>query len=224
MGKLLLEKKGHLNVVQLALGIAGSVLWLWLIQSTDMMRTRYGDGDFEKFMRFFGPVAALTLCLMPIFIAFLGARTKISIYSDHIEGAGLAQNLRLQSFYYPVGMQYTVQQERRGVVVSCNGTSHTVILTPGDAQEVYHCATGFGGTQNPVFKQTPPSKSAGSQPNPGAYQQNTGNHAGGAGNPKGTTIAYCPRCGAKCRVPAGVGKIRITCPNPNCQSPFLFDT
>lgn len=39
-----------------------------------------------------------------------------------------------------------------------------------------------------------------------------------------TTIAVCPHCGTKCRVPAGKGLIRIICPNQKCKIPFTFNS
>lgn len=39
-----------------------------------------------------------------------------------------------------------------------------------------------------------------------------------------TTIAVCPHCGTKCRVPAGKGLIRIICPNQKCKVPFTFNS
>lgn len=50
---------------------------------------------------------------------------------------------------------------------------------------------------------------------------NTGSAANSAGQ---TVIVFCPHCGAKCRVPAGKGLIRISCPNPACKIPFTFET
>ena len=41
-------------------------------------------------------------------------------------------------------------------------------------------------------------------------------------HPVEKTIAVCPHCGAKCRVPVGVGTIQIPCPNPKCKTPFIF--
>lgn len=40
----------------------------------------------------------------------------------------------------------------------------------------------------------------------------------------GTKIVSCPYCGAKCRIPAGNGRIRLTCPNPACGHPYEIDT
>ena len=45
-----------------------------------------------------------------------------------------------------------------------------------------------------------------------------------APKPAETKIISCPHCGAKCRVPAGKGKIRLTCPNPACKQQYETDT
>lgn len=42
--------------------------------------------------------------------------------------------------------------------------------------------------------------------------------------PAETKIISCPHCGAKCRVPGGNGKIRLTCPNPACRQQYEIDT
>ena len=42
--------------------------------------------------------------------------------------------------------------------------------------------------------------------------------------PAESKIAVCPHCNAKCRVPAGKGTIQITCPNPSCRMPFIFNS
>lgn len=42
--------------------------------------------------------------------------------------------------------------------------------------------------------------------------------------PAETKIGSCPHCGAKCRIPAGNGKIRLTCPNPACRQQYEIDT
>ena len=41
----------------------------------------------------------------------------------------------------------------------------------------------------------------------------------------GHRIVACPHCGAKCKVPVGLGTIQITCPNANCSvETFIIDT
>lgn len=42
--------------------------------------------------------------------------------------------------------------------------------------------------------------------------------------PAESKIISCPHCGAKCRVPAGNDKIRLTCPNPACGRQYEIDT
>lgn len=67
---------------------------------------------------------------------------------------------------------------------------------------------------NPTPKPTPkPAPKPDPKPAPGPKPQ-----------PAESKIAVCPHCGAKCRVPGGNGRIQITCPNPNCKTPFTFDS
>lgn len=42
--------------------------------------------------------------------------------------------------------------------------------------------------------------------------------------PVETKISVCPHCGAKFHAPVGVGRIKITCPNPDCKEQFTLDT
>lgn len=67
---------------------------------------------------------------------------------------------------------------------------------------------------------TNPNAGARTNTNAGT-KPNTGSSANSAGQ---TIIVFCPHCGAKCRVPAGKGLIRISCPNPSCKIPFTFET
>lgn len=45
-----------------------------------------------------------------------------------------------------------------------------------------------------------------------------------APQPAQTKIVDCPHCGASCRIPAGKGRIRLTCPNPDCGQQYETDT
>ena len=43
--------------------------------------------------------------------------------------------------------------------------------------------------------------------------------------PAETKVVACPHCGAKCRIPTGMGMIQITCPNPGCNGKtFTIDS
>lgn len=42
--------------------------------------------------------------------------------------------------------------------------------------------------------------------------------------PQQTVIISCPHCGTKCRIPAGIGKIRVNCPNSACGQQYEVHT
>lgn len=73
-------------------------------------------------------------------------------------------------------------------------------------------AKGSGTTYAPPRASSPtaPPKSA-PQPTP-RYTPNPGPQP----QPTGTRMMFCPYCRTKTRVPAGKGKIRVSCPNPAC--------
>lgn len=35
---------------------------------------------------------------------------------------------------------------------------------------------------------------------------------------------FCTRCRTPMNVPVGIGKIKVTCVNPNCRNQFIYDT
>lgn len=51
------------------------------------------------------------------------------------------------------------------------------------------------------------------KPNPGQKSQT-----------EKTKVVSCPHCKAKCRIPAGIGRIVVTCPNPACKQRYNIDT
>lgn len=42
--------------------------------------------------------------------------------------------------------------------------------------------------------------------------------------PQDVKIVSCPHCGAKCRVPVGKGRIRVSCPNPSCKKKYELNS
>lgn len=42
--------------------------------------------------------------------------------------------------------------------------------------------------------------------------------------PQNVKIVSCPHCGSKCRIPAGIGRIRINCQNPACKHQYEINT
>lgn len=42
--------------------------------------------------------------------------------------------------------------------------------------------------------------------------------------PQNVKIVSCPHCGSKCRIPAGIGRIRINCQNPACGRQYETNT
>lgn len=75
---------------------------------------------------------------------------------------------------------------------------------------------------NPKPSPTPQPKSApGPQPKPMPIPQPEPEPQP---QPAETKIIFCPRCGAKCRIPAGNGRILMTCPNPACHQRYEINT
>lgn len=42
--------------------------------------------------------------------------------------------------------------------------------------------------------------------------------------PQNVKIVSCPHCGSECRIPAGIGRIRINCQNPACKHQYETNT
>lgn len=77
-------------------------------------------------------------------------------------------------------------------------------------------APTFKPTSKPVSKATPKQSSKATSapkatPTPKSKPQNV-------------KIVSCPHCGSKCRIPAGIGRIRINCQNPACKHQYEINT
>lgn len=230
MSRFLISKKGRMPMVLMILGLVCIVACIGMFAS-GATEHHYGDSDFDDFSKAAAPIMLAMAGLLCVVSAYSYGKTSVSVYDDHIEGVGVGKAaLAPHSFYFAKNLNYTVQQSKGQLKISCGSETYTVSLTPADAQAVYRCVYSGGASwsnPNPAPRPAPTPK-----PNPAPRPTPTPKHEPAPApkpNPAPapapeSKIASCPHCGAKCRVPAGKGLIRIACPNPVCKIPFTFES
>ncbi|MBR6795931.1 MAG: hypothetical protein IKM53_01110 [Clostridia bacterium] len=216
MSRLFMSKKGVTSKFLLVFGIFCIIFCIYSFTS-GMTERGFLDSDIDAFIKILAPILTGMAGGICILTAVCYGKTSISVYDDHIEGTGVGKfALAPHNFYFSNNTNYTVQKSGGKLNISCGGESYAVMLTAADAQEVYNCIYGNSSTQNHQANQTNYKSSANSTSDSNATNKN-------ATTPQ-TTIAICPHCGTKCRVPSGRGLIRITCPNAKCKVPFTFNS
>ena len=224
MPRLLISKKGVLPKPLLFLGIAFIFLCVMFF-ALGLTERHFGDSEFTEIAKVAAPILMGIAGMFCLVSAFAFTKTYICVYDDHVEGVGIGKGaLAPHNFCFGKNLNYTVQRSGGQLKVSCGSETYTVALTAADAQQVYGCIYG-GGMPNYNQNATP---NGGANYNPNGAQ-NPNPPYGSNRNPQanaqqGNKIAVCPRCGTKCRVPAGRGLIRITCPKQDCRVPFTFDS
>lgn len=226
MGKLLIEKKGHMPKALLLVGLVALALCVWYY-AEGMYEHRYGDTEFQDLVKIAGPILLFMSGVLCTAKCYHHSKTYIRVYDDHIEGMGITKGaMAPHSFHFAKHMNYTVHVSNADLRVNCGSESYSIGLTNADAQAVYRCVYS-GETAQPRPQPRPQA-----QPGPQA-QPKTQTQPKPQAQPKPQpkpeapaqkVIAVCPHCSAQCRVPAGKGLIRITCPNPGCGIPFTFES
>lgn len=215
-----MSKKGVTSKFLLVFGIFCIIFCIYSFTS-GMTERGFLDSDIEAFIKVLAPILTGMAGGICILTAICYGKTSISVYDDHIEGTGVGKfALAPHSFYFSKDMNYTVQKSNVKLNISCGGESYAVMLTAADAQEVYNCIYGNNSSQNYATQnqqnKTTYTSNANSTPRSNTAHKSTSTSQ--------TTIAICPHCGTKCRVPSGRGLIRITCPNAKCKVPFTFNS
>lgn len=235
MSKLLISKKGVMKKSVLFAGLL-AILTTVAFFALGMGEHEFGNSKTDDFIQRLPMVLLGMMGILCILMACATAKTRVSVYDDHIEGSGVDKTgLAAHQFHFEKSMKYTVQRNRVSLVVSCGGETFRIFLSSADAQAVFRCVTTGAGSYSearpqaatqsapktttqsapkaetkpgsrPTFKYVPTS-AAQPKPQPAVADK---------------VMGTCPQCKAQLRVPAGKGRIRVNC--PKCGHSFQMET
>ena len=209
MSNLIISKKA--NSSSKVMGILSLLLLVVGVYLAFTAKPPFAASDFEEAVTYLAPAAVIISGVLVLGISLRANKGYISVYDDHIEGygsTGLGANGA--NFYFKKEDGYVASVDRSALIINCKGASYRIILGSNNAMEIYRCITGKG--ENTAAKKAPyqNENTTAQKKNPEVSRQNE------------ASIRVCPRCGAKCRVPAGKGKIKIKC--PVCSENFIEST
>lgn len=190
MSKLLVSKKGKPPVFLYAAGLLFIVLGIWLFAANGLAFSRDATSEFIAIC---APIAMIIAGVVFLFTTRSYSKTYIIVYDDRIEGFGTCGKGGLggQSFHFDERTKYTVTIERAFVCVNANGMRYYISLPLSDANDVQRAVVHK--------KAAPPEQNTF---NPSRKKAVSGNK---------TVPCKCTFCGAKCKIPAGSGRITVTC-------------
>lgn len=141
MSKLLTSKKGVPSTQHLLIGAILLFLCI-IVNASGMIQPSRSDTEFEALTKVGVPIIFMGIGFLMMLIGNKFKKTYINVYTDHVEGAGMAGNssANLQNFYFDKNSHYNIQKEGSKIRVTCNGATYYVNLTEPDAQAVFNCA------------------------------------------------------------------------------------
>ena len=194
MSTILVSKRGKAPFSLLLTGLIFAAVGIWLFLTDEDAFTR---DDTARFVLKIAPFALLCTAIFFAITAKSYSKTYITLYDDRIEGIGSCGKggIRTQSFHFDSRTNYKVSLERNFICVNANDMRFYISLAEPDAKDVMRAFTHkkvIHGSDKPVKIKTSSGKKA--------------------------VICKCTFCGAKCRVPAGKGRLTVTC--RECKEQF----